>query len=126
MRYVFLILLLLCIIYFYNKQNTQLSEQKEHFQWDPLWVGNTSLDCYGERPQDCLSYSNCGLCDGKCFPGDQDGGFFDTGCRKWKYTNYYDNYIFNEKATNTVQSWDKMQPGYEVRFPMPVSWSALE
>ena len=120
MVYVLLILLLLCIIYFYKSNN------QEHFQWDPLWVGNTSLECDGETPRDCLNYSNCGLCDGKCKSGDENGPFFHTGCRQWTYTNYYDRNIFDEKVTRTTPSWDQMYPGYESRLPDPISRSHLE
>lgn len=127
MIYILLILLSLAlIIYFYNNR-----QYEEHFQWDPLWVGQTSLDCYGENEQDCLNYSNCGLSkqwDGtfKCQPGDENGAFFDEDNSPWKYANYYDRHIFNEKVTSVMQPWDKFQPGFEVRFPSPIVVSTLQ
>lgn len=123
MRYlIFTIIVIIIFVYYYK--------QRESFQWDPLFVGKTSVDCYAENNKDCLNYSNCGICIGresqpKCMPGDENGPFFNEGCRKWAYTNYYDKNIFDEKTTNLMQPWDKWQPGYEVKFPSPITRSTL-
>jgi hypothetical protein len=119
-----LLFVVICLIFFLAKENN-----KEHFQWDPLWVGNQSLDCYGETPRDCMKYSNCGLCYqyGKktCLPGDNQGPYFKEGCDAWKYTDYYDRHIFGEKVTTTSRDWSYRAPDYEIVYPSPVSRSAL-
>jgi|688.fasta_scaffold191440_2 hypothetical protein len=127
---IFLIFIILCSIFLFFNNNAIKTNNTEHFQWDPLWVGKTSLDCYNEKPKDCLSYSNCGLCwkNGikKCIPGDTQGPFFKERCHAWEHTNYYDRHIFGEKVTTVKPSWDQFNPGYEVMYPSPVSRSALQ
>ena len=89
-----LILIIFIILYLIQIEEKSL---KEHFQWDPLWVGKTSSNCYEESNKDCLKYSNCGLCSNgsqkQCIPGDVDGAFFKEGCQRWEYANYYDRNI---------------------------------
>ncbi|MCJ7636536.1 MAG: hypothetical protein MUO21_03520 [Nitrososphaeraceae archaeon] len=94
---------------------------------DPKWQGKLSSDCYTEKPENCLNFSNCGICmnNGTCIPGDQDGPFFQGGCNGWLYSNYADRKIFNEKVTSIVPPWDTFYPDYEATFPSPVSWAAL-
>jgi len=99
----------------------------EHF-WEPKWHGEESQDCYTEKPENCLKFSNCGFCSNqcdKCIPGDKDGPFYRGNCGKWLYSNYGDRHIFNEKVTSVTSPWDRFYPGYEATFPSPVSWSAL-
>lgn len=103
----------------------------EHFQWDPLWTGKNSVDCYAETPSDCLTYSNCGLCykegqpNPSCVPGDINGSI-ETGCKKWKYTDYYGEDIFNRKITRTVDSWDRFLPGFESKNIDPIAMSVAQ
>jgi len=123
---ILLIFVALCFIFLLVKEG-----KTEHFQqWDPLWIGKSSNDCYTEKPKDCLAYANCGLCykDGKkkCLPGDTQGPFFAEGCRAWEHTNYYDRHIFGEKVTTITPSFDKFLPGYEIMYPSPVARSALQ
>lgn len=122
-----LLFIVICLIFFLVKENNK--EHLEHFQWDPLWVGNQSLDCYGETPRDCMKYSNCGLCYqyGKktCMPGDINGPFFKEGCDAWKHTDYFDRHIFGEKVLTTRRDWSYRIPEFPVYFPSPVSRSAL-
>lgn len=112
------------------RYNYDKNENREHFQWDPLWVGKTSLDCYGETTKDCMNYSNCGLCykDGqrKCLPGDSQGPFFEERCKGWEHTNYYDRHIFGEKVTTLRPSWDAVLPGYETVYPSPIAVQTLQ
>ena len=99
--------------------------------WEPLWVGEQSDDCYSLSKGDCLKYSNCGLCHQKgkkqCIPGNVDGPLFKEGCDGWTYTNYYDRHIFNEAVTQTTPSWDKWYPNmYEVWYPSPITQATLQ
>ncbi|QKF94316.1 hypothetical protein QKU48_gp0858 [Fadolivirus algeromassiliense] len=125
----YLLLLLFIITCFAFFLLQEKANNLEHFQWDPLWVGKTSLDCYSETPRDCLSYSNCGLCrqgmTQKCLPGDEQGPFFTEGCDTWKHTNYYDRHIFGEKVTTTSRDWSYRIPEFPIYFPSPVSRAAL-
>lgn len=131
MIWILLIIMIICLILlFINKKNTQNTQNTEHFQWDPLWVGKMSLDCYGENPKDCLAYSNCGICykhgQRRCLPGDTEGPFFEEGCGAWKHTNYYDNNIFGQKVTTIRPSFDRWNPGYEIYYPNPIAASTLQ
>jgi hypothetical protein len=40
-------------------------------------------DCYTKSVKNCLNYSNCGICNNKCIPGDDDGPYYKTGCKTW-------------------------------------------
>jgi len=110
------------------------SNKSESFNWDPLWLGKISPDCYGETPRSCLAYSNCGVCTDtksgsfmkKCVPGDVDGPYFTSDCDRWTYTNYYDKRTFGERTTNTTPVWNKRYPDYEIWYPSPISWSTLQ
>ena len=130
MLLVLLIFIVACFIFLLASDKNKISETFEHFQWDPLSVGKTSLDCYGETPKDCMTYSNCGLChkDGQqiCLPGDVQGPFFEENCPAWEYTNYYDKYPFGEKETTITPSWDRFLPGFEQKFPSPIARSTLQ
>lgn len=99
------------------------------FNWDPLWVGNRSLDCYKLDKRDCMKYSNCGLCvkDGKmeCIPGDTQGPLFKEDCHGWMHTNYYDRYAFGERVTTISPPWSMFYPDYEARYPSPQSRATL-
>ncbi len=125
MRILLLILIIFIVLYLIQIRQEARKTLNEHFQWDPLWIGKTSINCYGENNKDCLKYSNCGLCSNgnktQCVPGDVDGAFFMEGCQKWKYTNYYDRNIFNDNVTTNAQSWDAFLPGYEIMYPSPSS-----
>lgn len=104
-------------------------DTKEHFYWEPRWFGKESPDCYSEKPENCLNFSNCGFCSNqglnKCLPGDANGPYFKGNCGKWLYSNYEDRHIFKEKVTSPVNSWDTFYDDYEATYPSPVSWSAL-
>lgn len=120
-----LLFIIICLIFFLTKENSN----KEHFQWDPLWVGKTSLDCYGETDRDCMKYSNCGLCHeyGKrvCMPGDNQGPYFKEGCDKWTHTDLYDRHIFGEKVTTTGRDWSYRISDFPIYFPSPTSRASL-
>ena len=117
-----LILIIFIVLYLIQTSETLLNE---HFQWDPLWIGKTSSNCYEENNKDCLKYSNCGLCGDasqkQCIPGDINGPFYKEGCQRWIYMNYYDRHIFDDKMITNTQSWDAFLPGYEIMYPSPSS-----
>lgn len=123
---IFLIALMICTYTMIFKKDITSTE---HFQWDPKWVGKTSLDCYKETPQSCMEYSNCGLClkDGyrTCIPGDEQGPFFKEDCDQWMHTNYYDRYIFGEKVTTIRPPWSRFYSEYEAWYPNPRSRATL-
>ena len=128
-----LLVLILCsllIWIFVIKCNSyNYNHKKEHFQWDPLAVGKTSLDCYTETTRDCTKYSNCGLCfkngKGKCIFGDVNGPFTKANCDGWMYTNYYDRHIFGDKVTTYNVPWSHIYNFYEVWYPSTVSNASL-
>ena len=127
---IIMVIVIVCFIFMLMNNKQKQIVDMEHFQWDPLWVGRQSLDCYGENPKDCLAYSNCGLCykngQKRCLPGDTEGPFFEENCGAWKHTNYYDRYIFGEKVTTLRPSFDKWYPSYEVYYPSPIARSTLQ
>ena len=131
-----------CIYFIYTKSNNvktkenysnelfdTIKEGKDNYSWNQLRVGPRSTDCYKLKGNNCLKYSNCGLCvkDGnlQCIPGDEQGPLFKEDCQGWIYTNYYDNSIFNEKVTSITPPWSMFYPEYEGRYPSPISRSAL-
>lgn len=108
----------------YFDPNPYASDNDGAVDWDPLWTGEQSADCYHLSEKDCMKYSNCGLCHQKgkllCKPGNVDGPLFKEGCDGWSYTNYYDRHIFNEAVTQTTPSWDQFYNNmYEVWYPSP-------
>ncbi len=132
--------LLVAIIIFYCVYNSLTMEgftgdphvlgQSTHgFQWDPLWVGRTANDCYNLHPDQCMQYSNCGLCQKganiECVPGDEQGPLFKETCEGWGHTNYYDRGIFGETVTTVTPPWSKIYPDYEAWYPSPVARSSL-
>ena len=122
--YVVVIIIIICLFIMFT-------QKKEHFQWDPLNVGQSSLDCYRlKKPKDCLKYANCGLClkDGEvnCIPGDDFGPFFKQDCMGWLNTNIYDSHIFNdERVLRGYPPWNMFYPTYEARYPSPTVRSTL-
>ena len=92
----------------------------------PKWQGELSQDCSTEKLDNCLNFSNCGICNNKCVFGDEDGPLF-TGqnCNNWLYSNYRDRKIFNEKVTRVTPSWSTFYPDYEATFPSPISRATL-
>lgn len=123
------IIIILIVIASWFIVSKVLDKKLENFMWDPLWAGNDATDCYGLSSGDCLKYSNCGLClknkKSKCVPGDQQGPYFKTGCKKWAYGNYYDKQLFDEADINVTPSFDHRYPDYEIWYPSPISRSAL-
>jgi hypothetical protein len=102
------------------KVNVNPSNQVEHFYWEPKWHGPKSNDCYTEKPQNCLKFSNCGIClnnKNKCIPGDAHGPLFKERCNGWVHSNYNDRYIFGEKVTTMTPSWGQFYPDYEYWAP---------
>jgi len=93
--------------------------------WDIDWKGNEANDCYGLDKNSCMSYSNCGLCDGKCIPGDKDGAFFNEHCENWKYTDYYDGHMFGTSFERSVIPWSRRYRDYEQVWPSPQAAAAL-
>lgn len=135
-------LLVLCIIGLFvyvnrvnrvNKTTETFAHKTQQYSdnslWDPVWTGKTANDCYALNKGTCTKYSNCGLClkngDFTCVPGDEQGPLFKDGCVRWMYTNYYDRYPFNKKTTTIVPDWSYFYSDYEIKFPSPVSRSAL-
>lgn len=121
-----LTIILICLVIslvnaLFGRHDTQ--PLAEHFQWDPLWEGPDSVDCYAQSTDTCLNYSGCGLCKNntclQCVPGDINGPFFKEGCNQWIYTNYYDDNVFGEKVTSITPSWDRIQPDYQQPTPDP-------
>ena len=142
---VILIIFIIIKLFFYN------STPKEYFNWDRYagkdsvsyynvpcdhnkqdikWIGKSSLDCYKESKNDCLKFSNCGICHKncklKCIPGDGQGPLFDDSCQNWTFTDYYDNYIFGEKETKTVRPWSHFIPESVCIFPSPIARASLQ
>ena len=119
-----LVIAIVCSFFMLREKTTELFEQ-----WDPLWVGKMSLNCYNETPDTCMNYSNCGFCINggkkKCVPGDTQGPFFAGNCGRWMHTNYYDRHIFGEKVTTITPSWDEIYPDYELWSPSPISRATL-
>lgn len=96
-----------------NKINNLVSqyEKMENISsqvWDVLNIGTVTDDCYSKSEKECLNYSNCGLCRGKCVPGDVNGPFFEScDCDEgWVYGNYYDKYIFRSHDILKTPSYD--------------------
>src|SRR3990172_11232190 len=120
MIWIIIFILVILLVMWYNR-----TQRLEGFHWDILWQGRDSEDCSKENLNDCLKYSNCGICRQgdrlSCKSGDVNGPFFDKSCNDWTYTNYYDRHIFNEAVTTTTPSWSKFYPmDYEVYFPGPI------
>jgi len=122
--YLVIICLICCLLFFLLKWN-----KIENFQWDPIWFGKTSSDCYDETARDCMKYSNCGLCYKNgiktCIPGDSYGPFFKDNCSNWEYMNYYDEHIFNDKINSITLPWNTRYPIYEIYYPSREFISAL-
>ena len=93
--------------------------------WDVDWRGEIASDCYKLDGKKCMTYSNCGLCDGKCVPGDKDGAFFNEYCDSWKYTDYYDRDIFGESVERNVIPWSRRYGSYEQVWPSPQARATL-
>jgi hypothetical protein len=129
---ILIILFILVIIELYDYFYHPKKYEREHFEsgWDPLWVGQRSLDCYKENKRDCMQYSNCGLClkDGQmnCVPGDVQGPFFEDQCQHWIHTDYYDRHIFGEKVTSISPPFSQFYPDYETYYPWPGSVQTLK
>lgn len=136
---IIIIILLLIITFLYNKPIY------ENFNsvplWYPNWISNFKLnngipvqdskisnDCYKLSNDQCLVFPNCGLCINdsiKCVPGDYNGPFFTSNCKKWTYTDYYDKYIFGEKETRTVDPRNITYTKYKLGLPTPIIRSLL-
>ena len=56
----------------------------------PKWSNYISQDCTQEKLNNCLNFSNCGICKNKCVFGDEDGPLFTGKCSNWLYSNYRD------------------------------------
>lgn len=97
--------------------------------WDPLWEGNVSEDCYTLSNNDCMKYSNCGLCKKagmlECVPGDEQGPYFNGHCDGWAYTDYRARNFFGEQVTTFSPAWNYFYSDYESYYPSPISRSAL-
>ena len=123
---IIIILIILIAIIIIMNNNTHI----EGFHWDPLWEGRDSQNCYKETLDNCLNYSNCGICHQnghkKCVPGDMNGAFFDETCQAWTYKDHYERNIFNENVTRTTPQWSKFyNTDYEVWYPSPITNSTL-
>ncbi len=91
----------------------------------PKWQNQISQDCSTEKLDNCLNFSNCGICNDKCVFGDEEGPLFTGLCKNWLYSNYRDRKIFNEKVTSNTLPWSTFYPEFEATFPSPISRSAL-
>lgn len=103
------IILLLLTFKFEIKENYDSIENNIISGWDlnsPVNIG----DCYRHNEKDCLRFSNCGLCEGKCIPGDYNGPYYKLGCKDWIYYDYYLN-----KVRKGVP-FDKQFPNYYYRY----------
>lgn len=116
-----------CLCHLLNQYNEPFSNI-----WNINNKGPMAPDCYNLSPDSCLNYSNCGLCINtthklsKCVPGDEQGALFESGCDKWKYTNFYDRDYMGKCYKSTTPSFDKFYPSdYELSYVSPVSRSAL-
>ncbi len=108
---------------------SELPDYSENFIWDPLWLGRTNKDCYNLNEEDCMKYTNCGLClnngKAKCIPGDDTGPLFKEGCDRWVHTNYRDRHLFGEKVVTIIPPHDYRYPDYEAWWPSPQSRATL-
>jgi hypothetical protein len=93
--------------------------------WELDWKGKDTLDCYSQSARNCLSYSNCGLADGRCIPGDKDGPFFEEYVNRWVYRDYIDEHMFGKSVLRKVDPWSARYCGYEEVWPSPVVRTAL-
>lgn len=109
--FILLFAFLLLLLTFYFNYDTEKYQNFNSYgtEWDLLSPDNIG-DCYRYNNKDCLKYSNCGLCNGKCIPGDYNGPFFKLGCEDWKYYDYYMN-----KVNETIP-FDKKFPSYYYRY----------
>lgn len=103
---------------------------KENDFWVQTDAGMKAKDCYGLPRNECLRYSNCGICmkngRSECMPGDEQGPFFKEDCQGWAYSNVYDRYIFGERVTTVTPPWSMFYPDYEQRTISPVVASTLQ
>ena len=152
MTYLFIIFICLILLFTLFINNSSHTPQHEQFHnlsdysnnsiWEPVWHGKVTSDCYDKNKKDCLNYSNCGLCYKnkklKCVPGDVQGPLFKQNCKKWMYKNYYDRFLYGKifykskspnNDDNTVtrisDPWNAFYPGYEIKYPGPVTVSTL-
>jgi hypothetical protein len=98
-----LILAIIVIIVIYYCSSESYQDIGTH--WDIEWTGPSSSNCYQNTAKNCLDYSNCGVCNGKCVPGDVQGAYFKQGCNTWKYNNYYDGRIYDKGITRLSRPW---------------------
>lgn len=112
-----------CVENYSNDLFKNIKEGKDNDYWDLVGMGMKAKDCYALNNDQCMNYSNCGICykDGKsqCIPGDTQGPFFKEDCEQWQHTNYYDRHIFGERVTTISPPWNKFYHEYEARYPSP-------
>ena len=97
--------------------------------WHLQSVGKRSLDCYNEKPEDCMHYANCGICyrqgKSKCIPGDVQGPYYTENCDYWQHTDFYDRHIFGEKVETTTAPWSRAYSDWEQWAPSQTSRATL-
>lgn len=95
-----ILLVILIFIMYINKNKIEKYESIATDKYNPIssWDLTDNMrhigDCYNYSGLNCLKYSNCGLADGKCIPGDYQGPYYKTGTQRW---------IYRDKETNKVK-----------------------
>lgn len=124
------LLLVICVLILLGSFNSTQNRKGfvEGF-WSLDWKGKRTDDCYSLDKDKCLLYSNCGVCNDKCIPGDKDGPYFDEYCGNsngmWKYRDYYDEHIFGSTIDKKVEPWSKRYRDFEQVWPAPQFRSTL-
>ena len=97
--------------------------------WNLDDYGTKSNDCYSLDNQQCLEYSNCGLCKDKhghtkCVFGDHNGPYFKLGCDKWKYRDYYEGHIYDQVYDSETRPYDYWITDWRLGLADPISRSS--
>lgn len=122
---IIILILLLVAILTYSRNTEKFSDLTvNNSSWNPRWVGQRASDCHSLDKEQCLNYTNCGLClnnnhEPKCVHGDVHGPLFTERCQGWAHTDFYDRHIFGEKVTRITPPWSHVYSDYETWYPSP-------
>lgn len=115
-----IILIFIIVTYLYDYVGVPLKEMFADLNiYNPLLIKN---ECSELHPDQCIHYSNCGVCDGKCLQGDAYGPFFNSTCKNWSYKDNDMLNIENDIITSTPLTYDNFMP---YTRPTPLSMAVL-
>lgn len=126
---VFLVVIVIAWIIY---ANIAKSEHYTNFgdYWDVIDYGKKYDNCYELNENDCMAYSNCGLCVKNgvptCKPGDMYGPLFSGDCDYWRYSNYYDGFPFETTYVNTSRPWSRHYSDFGLGLADPISRSSAK